>query len=431
MIKRIFITTLLGLFMQSMYGQKPPTIQDSIATYFDEIKMQTNKHQQLWAGNLYSPMLLVNRGTRQVYANFSDTSGFLRPIGTIYTGILPKEINIANTAINWNGRRWAMIMLPLPASKEDRIKLLAHELFHVIQPSLGFKLFNPTNNHLDQKEGRVYLRLELEALKNALQATSDLDRKTHLTNALAFRKYRYLLYPGADSTENLLELNEGIAEYTGSVISGRSKSQLREYFVQRINSFINNPTFVRSFAYQTTPVYGYLLVNTKKYWNREVTIKTNLTDYFIKNFAISPLNDLKKNTDQVSTQYKGMIIVSEENAREEKIKKQIAEYKNLFITRPHFELVFEQMEVSFDPGNIIPVEDKGTVYPNIRVSDNWGILLVKNGALMSNSWDKISVTPPLKNEHKSISGDGWTLELKDGYTVVKDESTGHYKLTKQ
>lgn len=431
MIKRFYIITLLFMFIQSSFGQKISTFQDSIATYFNEIKVEANKHQQMWATDLYGPMLLVNPNSRQLFANFSDTAGILKQDGKIYSGILPNEINIANTAINWNGRRWAMIMLPLPVNKQDRINLLAHELFHVSQPSLGFQLFNTENNHIDQKDGRIYLRLELEALKKIIQTTNEIERKTHLTNALTFRKYRYSLYPGADTTENLLELNEGLAEYTGSVISGRNEKQSIEHFMQSINSFLSNPTFVRSFAYQTIPIYGYLLDNTKKGWNREITIKTNLTDYFIKVFDISLPNDLKKTTDLILNQYNGEVIISEEKTREEKTKKLIAEYKSKFITQPHFELVFEQMNVSFDPRNIMPIEDKGTVYPNIRVTDNWGILTVENGALMSSNWDKISVTIPVKNENKNISGDGWTLELKDGYSVTKNENTGNYKLTKK
>jgi len=37
----------------------------------------------------------------------------------------------------------------------------------------------------------------------------------------------------------------------------------------------------------------------------------------------------------------------------------------------------------------MPIENKGTVYPNIRVTDKWGILSVDSGALMSINWDKI------------------------------------------
>jgi len=106
---------------------------------------------------------------------------------------------------------------------------------------------------------------------------------------------------------------------------------------------MRNPTFVRSFAYQTIPIYTYLLACKKKRWNREIIINTNLTDYFIKKFDISLPNDLKEATDLRLNQYNGAVIISEEKIREEQTKKLIAEYKSKFITQPYFELVFEQM----------------------------------------------------------------------------------------
>lgn len=419
------------MFIQPLFGQKTLSFQDSIKTYFDEIKVKTAKHQQIWNKNLYGPILLVNPITRQLYANFPDTEGVLKQDGKIYSGFLPNDINIANTSTNWNGRNWAMIMLPLPSNKQDRTNLLAHELFHVNQPSLGFQLFNTDNNHLDQKDGRIYLRLELEALKKAVITTNKSEQKKHLTNALIFRKYRHLLYPEADSTENLLELNEGLAEYTGLSVAGRADKQTAKHFEQSINSFFSNPTFVRSFAYQTTPIYGYLTSKIKKNWNKEISINTNLTDYFISKLNITLPKELKKSVESILNLYNGATIISEEEAREEKAKKLIAEYKSKFIEQPHFEIAFEQMQVAFNPGNIMPIEDKGTVYPNMRISDNWGILTVKNGALIGSNWDKVSLTIPLKNENKNVIGDGWTLELKDGYSITKDELTGNYKLTKK
>jgi len=322
-------------------------------------------------------------------------------------------------------------MLPLPTKKNDRINLLAHELFHKAQPALNFKLFNTDNNHLDKKDGRIYLRLELEALKKAISATNPSEIKLHLTDALTFRKYRYLLYPGADSTENALELNEGLAEYTGFMISKRTKEESIRHFDQSLKDFLSNPTFVRSFAYQTTVVYGYLLQRSQKYWNRDLTIKTNLTDLFIKAFSISPGNDLENLVEKISAKYNGRQIIAEEIAREVKIKELVAEYKNKFIEQPHLEIRFEQMNVSYDPRNIMPLEDKGTVYPNIRVSDKWGILTVSNAALMSPNWDKISITAPTKSDNKNFSGDGWTLILNDGYVMVQDANTLHYKLVKR
>ncbi len=430
MKKTIFYLTLF-LCAQIAFGQNHLMLQDTIKNYFAEIKMATKNENKIWDRDLFGPILLVNSNTRQLYSNYPDSAGILKKDGNIYYGNLPEHINIANTSINWSGRRWAMIMLPLPAEKFNRINLMAHELFHKAQPSLGFQLFNTDNNHLDQKDGRVYLRLELEALKKAVNATGQAEMKLYLTDALTFRKYRYSIYPGADTTENALELNEGLAEYTGFIISRRSKEESILHFNQSLTEFLSNPTFVRSFAYQTIPVYGYLLHYTKKYWNKNITVQTNLADYFTKAFNVTLKSDLKKSADNSVLKYNGQKIIDEETAREAKIKKLVAQYKNKFIEQPHFEIQFEQMNVSFDPRNIMPVEDKGTVYPNIRVSDKWGILTVTNGALMSPNWDKISISVPTKNDGKNFIGDGWTLIINDGYTLIKEESNGNYKMVKK
>lgn len=419
------------MFAPYATGQKTETLQDSIPVFFNEIKSATKKNTSLWNKDLYGAMLLVDPQTRKVFANEPDTANILKSIGNLYSGILPDNINIANTSINWSGKRWAMIMLPLPQNKQERINLLAHELFHSAQPSLGFALNNTENNHLDQRDGRIYLRLELEALQKAIQSSSEKELLQHLTNALTFRKYRYRLYDGANTTENQLELNEGIAEFTGVIISDRNKKQATEYFANGINTFFTNPTFVRSFAYFTTPVYGYLLYSKNKNWNKEVTIESDLTNYFISAFNVNMPDELKETVEKLIDSYNGETIIQEETTREEKTKQLIAEYKSKFIEQPHFEIEFEKMNVSFDPRNIIPIEDKGTVYPNIRVTDLWGILTVKKGALMSSNWGKISVTNPTGTDGRKIIGDGWTLELTDGYMVEKDEANGNYKLSKK
>lgn len=430
-MKQTVLTILSFLLLQSVMGQEKQALQKNIPLIFKEIKTETKKSYSLWNKDLYGPILLVDPKTRQVFANEADTAGILKQNGDLFTGTLPESINIANTAVRFSGKRWAMIMLPLPQNKEDRNNLLAHELFHTIQPSLGLALNNPENNHLDKKDGRVYLRLELAALKQAVLASSKSELHRHLSSALTFRKYRHLCYKGADSTENLLELNEGLAEFTGFMVSGRTKEQAKVHFVNGIHTFFANPTFVRSFAYQTIPVYGYLLYGKNKNWNKEISPKTDLTNYFMKAFNIKSSTNLKAAAESLSDRYNGKTILQEEIAREEKAQKLIAEYKLRFIEQPHFTIKFEKMSVSFDPRNIIPIEDQGTVYPNIRVTDLWGVLTVEKGALMSANWDKISVTNPIKIEEKKIIGEGWILELNDNYTLQKDESSGNFKLNRK
>jgi hypothetical protein len=401
---------------------------DTVNAYFQEIKENTNYYKDLWNLDLYGPILLVEPESRVVYANFPDSVGILKQDGKIFSGILPDNVNIANTAINWSGKSWAMIMLPLPENKPERLDLLSHELFHRSQPALGFKMNNPANSHLDRKEGRVYLRLELEALRQALIAKSDSEIKRNLTNAVYLRNHRYSIYQNAKSSENSLELNEGLATYTGIYMSGRDNRQLEDYFEDKITGFQNYPTFVRSFAYLTIPLYGILLSKTDKSWNKQIDNNTNLTDFFIKHFNLNIPDSLGV---EIINQYGFSKIDSEETKREERIKQLILDYKAKFIEQPHLEIRFEKMSVSFDPRNIMPIEGYGTVYPTLRVSDNWGILTVSDGALLGTNWDKVTVSEPTLINNDKVVGNGWTIDLNRGYVIEKNSSDNNYSLKKQ
>ncbi len=405
--------------------------EEIYATCFDELKAAEDKQPDLWNRDMYGPLLLVNPATREVYSNYPDASGALTREGGVYHGILPVDINIYNTITHWNGRDWAMVMLPLPPNQKDRINLMAHELFHVAQRSLGFRGYSPDNSHLDDKNGRILMRLEVEALRKALESTSSYDMRKHLTDAMTFRMYRYDLFPRAKISENLLELNEGLAEYTGVIVSDRTSQEALYHFETSLNAFVRFPTFVRSFAYQTTPIYGYLLHQTATGWNKEITPQTNLTDYFARAFGLILPADLSPAERSIEDQYDGKLIRAEETNRETIRQGEIEKYRKEFVDQHHLEIQFEKMRLAFDPTDVIPLDDKGNVYPTIRVTDNWGILDVKNGALLSPKWDRITVSIPTAIDGQNVSGDGWTLQLNDSYTVIEDYSTGNYRVTRR
>ncbi len=430
MLKNLLIGILVLSSSVLLYAQQP-SFADTLATYFNEVKTATTENKNLWNYDTYAPILLVQPDTREVFANSPDSAGSLKKEGTIFTGKLPDSITIANTSIRWSGVTWAMVMLPLPENKYERLDLLTHELFHVAQPHLGFTPYNPENNQLDQKDGRVYLRLELEALKAALLTDSHAEMGKHIADALTFRMYRYQIYPIADSTENLLELNEGLAEFTGVMMSGRNRQQMRDHFVESMNEFLKNPTFVRSFAYQTIPMYGYLLHEIEPGWNKDITDRTNLTAYFLRAFHIKLPHDLKSAAAKISGEYNGARIIAEETERAARIDKLKAEYRRLFFGLPHLTIHLHKMGIAFDPRNIMPLENKGTVCPYLRVTDDWGMLISTKAALMSPTWNEVTVTAPTQIGKEKVVGDGWTIDLKEGYVVQKDTATNSYILKKK
>src|SRR5262249_40568314 len=168
---------------------------------------------------------------------------------------LPKSIAIANTSVEWGGKRWTMVMLPLPESDYDRRVLLVHELFHRIQKDLGLVAGREGGNvHLDTFDGRVWLQMEWRALAVALGG----DREA-VNDALAFRAKRQSLFSKAAEEEQALMTGEGLAEYTGTAFAEPSLPKRVPHLVAMLRDAEKKPTFTRSFAYVSGPAWDALL----------------------------------------------------------------------------------------------------------------------------------------------------------------------------
>ena len=431
-MRTIFIAAFItATGILQLYGQDNNSLK--LSEYFNEVSKTTSKHKALWNVDLYGPILLVDPKTREVFANENDSSGVLVPGHGIFRGNLPNNINIANTSVSWMGKRWAMVLLPLPTNRNERLSLITHELFHCVQPMLKFNTINTDNNHLDKEHGRTYLRLELEALSQAIQSSSFDVATPHIINAMMFRELRHQMYADADSTENMLELNEGLAEYTGLIMSERSQKEIVEHLMKSVRDFQQSKTFVRSFAYQTIPLYGFLTHKfVREFWNRDIIPQTNLTAYFMRSFGIKIPINIETYTSKVWLNYNGAQISQDEKMREENNARLINEMTIKFVKNPHLEISFERMNISFDPGNLIPLENYGTVYPNLRITDDWGILTVADGALLSADWSKVTVTIPEEINKHLVRGKGWRLELNsDKYIIIQDEASSNYYLKKK
>ena len=163
-------------------------------------------------------MLFVDPETRAVVANQADREGSLKRQGNVFVGTLPDRVLIAGTVTTWAGVRWIMLPWPLPREQPERLRFLAHETWHRVHDQLGLPGANPTNAHLDTRDGRTWLQLEWRALEAALQHAGG-ERRRATEDALTFRAYRRQLFPGAAAEERALEMNKGPAEYTGVRLS--------------------------------------------------------------------------------------------------------------------------------------------------------------------------------------------------------------------
>jgi hypothetical protein len=363
-------------------------------------RMCASDRGRMWGVTLCGPTMFVDRQTREVVANRLAPST-----------ALPKSIGIANTSVDWNGQRWTMVVLPLPADSYARRVLLIHESFHRIEESIGFGGGREGGNaHLDSVEGRYLMQLEWRALAAALRG----DRAA-LQDALAFRAQRRQLFPPAAAEERALEMHEGLAEYTGTAFAEPSLRRRVPHLIAALRDAEKTPTFVRSFAYTTGPAWGALLEMRDRHWTRHLRPSHDLAELI--GHAVD--GDIEKRAER----YGGPALVASERAREEKRLAMLRGFRARFIDGPVLVLPLHKMSFEMNPDEAQPFESFGTVYPTITLRDDWGsIVVTRGGALIAADWLHL-IVPAARDDYE--------LALNPGWSIVSGGRAGDFTIDKK
>lgn len=416
---------LLGTFAPAAIAATPAEASPASAkTWFAEATRQCQADQgRLWGKTLCGPMLLVVPATRQVIASQADAQGKLHAENGVFVGRLPPEETIANTSLDWAGVRWSEMIWPLPDSAPDRRTLMAHESFHLIQQSLGLPATDGDNAHMDTLDGRYTMQLEWRALDAALSAGSDAGRRARIADALAFRAARYRRFPAAQKNEASLERNEGLAEYTGVMVGNNTPAERLAMARKDLAIHANDAGLVRSFAYATGPAYGLLLDRYRPGWRSEIVHGGSPASLLAS--ALHVDMGAEPEIEARAARYDGATLMASERARATAHAHRVAGYTALLVTGPVLQLPLKHMKVQFNPGNLLPLGDAGTVYPTMHVSDDWGTIDVDDGALLAGDWSRLSVALPTgKLRGETLHGKGWTVRLAPGWQALPGKRAG-------
>jgi len=409
-------------------AQETPIDPSLARRYFSEAETLCRRDDgKLWGVSLYGPMLFVDPKTRAVVASQGDREGRLKSSGEVFVGQLPSQMNVANTAVEWAGVKWAMMIWPLPADQFDRAGFMIHELWHRIQDQIGLPSSMPANSHLDSLEGRVWLQLEWRALESALKQRGA-QRRQAVSDALIFRGRRRTLFPKASQEERALEMHEGLAQYSGVRLSGRP--DVAQFAARQLKEAERGRSFVRSFAYASGPAYGLLLDEAGAEWRKGLRPENDFGLLLQRALALKPPANIGQAIAKAAPRYDSDALRASETERENDRQRRIAAWRARLVDGPVLVIPFQQMNMQFDPNTPQPLNGLGTVYPTIRIVDVWGILTVSEGALMNPTFSQISVPAPRDPTAKPIQGDGWTLELSAGWTLAPGERKGDYALRK-
>jgi len=371
---------------------------------FDELRaMCARDAGRMWGISICRPTMVVDRQTRAVAANEAAPA------------TLPKEIGIANTAVDWNGKRWTMIVGPLPEDAFARKMLLAHESFHNVQQKIGFPSTQPSNAHLDSIDGRYWLQLEWRALAKALRG----DRQA-VRDALAFRAKRRSLMPSAANDERDLEMHEGLAEYTGAAFAEPDIAKRAPHLIDKLRDAETTPTFVRSFAYASGPAWGTLIEMKRPRWTRSAKASDDLGNLAADAWHVAAAADVEAR----AASYDGAQLLAAERERDARKQTMLREFRARFVDGAHLTLPLKHMSFEFDPNASQPFEAFGTVYPTLTARDDWGSIVVhKGGAMIASDWSSIVVPAEAR--------DDYTLTLNDGWSIVPGARAGDVTIAKK
>ena len=369
---------------------------------------------KLWKISLCGPIVIADPATKAIATNQPAPEG-----------PWPAVLGFVNSAMDWGGTRWTAISWPfLVALHHVQGRLLIHELFHRIQPQLGLLAAESPSDHLDTLEGRYWMQLEWKALGRALGSSGE-TRRAAVGDALAFRAARRGRFPGAAESERAFEINEGLAQYTGTVVAAGSRPEAVRDAIEQVAKAPDELSFVRQFAYPLGAAYGALLDEYAPGWTHRIKSGDDLGK-LIEPFAPArPANDL----EAAGASYGGPEIRERETRREVAHKARVAELRRRFVEGPIL-ILPRGRGASFQSAGMTPIPGEGTVYSTYRTSAEWGTLEA-SAVLVSPDRGKLTVPAPSMVEGRTLKGDGWTVTLAEGWVIRPGPRPGDFHLVRE
>jgi len=401
------------------------------AEYFRLAEEVCNKDNgSLWGENLYGPVMYVDHLNRTIYANVADMEGNLKARDGIFTGVLPKERIITNNVIEFGGVRYAMVPLP---EEEDRYRIITrtvHSLFHCYQDRRGLKPSTFSTRHLNDRNARLYLKLEWKALTYAIGTTGE-TRNQAIRDALVFRGARRELFPAAIEDENKFENYEGLTTFTYIKLCNSGPEEIQKRILEYLDRIYQNSSYAWGYGFVHGALYATLL-NDKGFDFKQIQQSDfDLGKAALEAYDVTLPAVCRDVAGSLAMSYDIQAIRAEESKREEMINENTRRIVTTFMEKPVVTITMESPNFSFEPEDINALDTLGTLYERLRVSDNWGRLAVDDGgALLTNDLHLLRVSAKdFAVDKNHLSGAGWHLVLNDGWQAVPD-GDGSYVIRK-
>jgi hypothetical protein len=421
-IMKKWIVFPVFLFLICCKGERTDTYftPEKALQYFNSIEVICNRDNgKLWGKNLYGPMMFIDRTSRKIISNTPDKEGLLKGKDGVYTGLYPKELIINFFPVKFGGVLFAVTPLP-PEEDAFKIKTGAiHSLFHRMQESEENISSIYNTNNMDEKEARLWIKLEWKALRKALNSEGE-ERQLAIRDALIFKGSNRELYHKYANDENKFENYEGFATFTYTLFCTDSQEEFRSRLFENLDRVYSMQSYARSYGEIHGALYASLLYD-KGFDFQKIKIGTLDLGKAVRELYNIELPLICRDVaGSLAVNYDYAAISKEEEQRLSDIKESIHKQISTFTEKPVVFLELESPYFDFEPENIHSLDTLGILYSSMRVSDNWGKLTVdKVGCLVSNNFKYLRINAKgFKADKNHFSGEGWTLVLNNEWELV-------------
>ena len=425
-MKKSFYALVIALVLcvsSTSCSQSKSNPMEKAAPCFENLKKVSDADNgELWGKTLYGPTMFVDVQTRNLVANQQNKENSFEQKGDLFFGHLPDDIIIANTAIDYCGENWTCVIWDGNRDLLTNTHLLIHESWHRIQDEIGLPACGSFNQHLDETEGELLLKLELGILKDLLQNDSK-DLTEGLRDAMTVRKYRQTLFPNGN--ENQFECHEGMAEYTAFKLLplDNDNETIRKGLVAAaIMKGMDNNGYSNSFAYLTGPAYGLFLDELVPEWRISIRSGKTIPEVISTEGAIPDTID-NAEIERISARYGLTEYLGKERSRLETRDKEDAELRARFSESTWLVIPNNNTHFGFDPNErLVAYDSIGVIYKTMQLKGDFGTIDVKNGIIRANNWSYFII--PYSEDHcdAQISlNTGFAIEPMDdqNFTIVK------------
>lgn len=406
-------------------------------------KLLLAENDELWGESIWSEDILVLDFDNTIYSLKQLPNSLTSDSIVFYKKIPENTLGFSNAAQQYDGKEYAVV---LTNYLDDNGSTIIHELFHVLQHK-HLNLNGDPISYLENHDAREWLRLEYQALKNALNSINNQDGKSIIKrsaeDALLFRKSRQTKYKEFLKKEVEIETSEGLANYTGLVLSPYP-NKYREAILE-IDQRERAQTYTRAFPYATGPAYGLIFDYLALDWKIGLDTVYNFLDIYETAYLNEQLKLTPGAVDSARERSNYVQIHAQELRRKDEAEKLITYYSDMFVHQPTMTVLLSDSEYgrTFDMNGTVILKDHGIIYSMIKGMDNsknnFGDFstisgkeeLGESGVLYSFDGKRFTFPIPKEINENRIIGEHYEIELNDDWEVKNVNEKGDLKIVRK